>query len=116
MTDADAVTGTDQRQPEQFWVALDPSEQFGIGKLQVFQSGVDVSLAFGVQQSGQSKAINESLDFRGGHGFLLQIYQLDRDAALFEKTLAARVACEFLMPKIWTVGIWLDSAKRGSQG
>jgi len=85
MTDADAVAGTDQRQPEQLWVALDPSEQFGIGKLQVLQSGVDISRAFAVQQSGKSKAIDESLDFCGRHGFLLQIYQLNRDAALFEK-------------------------------
>jgi hypothetical protein len=31
MTDADAIAGSDQRQPEQFRVALNPSQQFGIG-------------------------------------------------------------------------------------
>jgi len=87
VTDADVVTSTDQRQPEQFWVALNPCQQLGIRELQVLESGVYITLARAVEQSGQSETINESLDFGGSHWFLLQIDYLNRYAALFEKAL-----------------------------
>ena len=87
MSDAQAIGATNQGQAEQFRVALDASQHFRIGKLIVFQPGVNVCLAFAVEQSGQTEALDESPDFAGCKRFLLQIHHVDCHAALFEEAL-----------------------------
>ena len=53
----------------------------------MFEAGVDVGGAFGVEELRQAEALDEALDLTRRHGFLLQVDRLDRDAAFFEQAL-----------------------------
>jgi hypothetical protein len=85
VTDADAFARADERKPQQFRVALDTCQQFGIGELEVLQPRIDIGCPIRVQKRMQTEPIDKPLDLGGRHGLLLQIDELNRDAALFEE-------------------------------
>ena len=86
MSDAELVGGADQRQAQELRVPRDSFEKLRVRHFEVFQSGIDVGFAFGIEERGQSETADESLDLAGGHGFLFQIYELNLCAAFFEES------------------------------
>ena len=88
MTDAEPIGAADERQAKQFWRAFDAAQHLCIGELHVLKSSVDVLFRFVVEQSGQGKALDETVDFTSGHWLLFQINHVNGDAALFEETFS----------------------------
>lgn len=52
VSNAEAIGGADEWKAQEFGIAFDAREEFGIGELHVFKPGIDVGFAVGVEKSG----------------------------------------------------------------
>jgi hypothetical protein len=66
---------------EEFRVALDFRQEFGIGEAEIFDGRI-----VAVDQGAESEAIDEAFYFAGGHGFFLEVDELDGRSAFFEES------------------------------
>lgn len=87
MADAQQFAGSNQRQPQEYRISLNPSQELGFGELEILQAGVYISLAFVVQKFGQAEAFDEPPDLSRRHRLQLQIHQLDQRPALLEEPI-----------------------------
>src|SRR5579862_6850907 len=55
VADADPVSGPNQRQTQEFRIALDAIEQLRLGQLEVLQTGIQVGLAVRIEERGQTE-------------------------------------------------------------
>ncbi|MCU1339339.1 MAG: hypothetical protein JWO19_4920 [Bryobacterales bacterium] len=88
MTDAQQIGGSNQWQPQQFRISLNSSQELRVGELEILQTSINVRLAVGVEQSGQTEALNKPLDFPRRHGLHLQVHHLNHSTALLEESLS----------------------------
>ena len=63
----------------------DLREKLRVRHLHVSQTGVDPGFAFSVNHARKREALDEPADLAWRHGLLLQVDEMNRDAALFEK-------------------------------
>ena len=67
---------------EELRIALDIGQQFGVGHTEIFYGFI-----FTVDQRGERETVNEAFDFAWGHGFLLQVDELNGRPPFFEESL-----------------------------
>lgn len=85
MADANAGAAADEGKFEEARVAVRFFEQIGIGDADVFEAGVVVGGAFGIDQSVEFEAVDEAFAFARGHGLDFEVDEVDGDAAFFEE-------------------------------
>ena len=79
--------GTDQGEQQQLGVAFDSLEEFWVRETEVFETGIHVGGTLPIDQPGQGETVDEAFQLTGRHRFLLQIDQMQSDAALLEEAL-----------------------------
>lgn len=83
--DADLFVTANEREPEQERLPFDFEEQFGVGLLEVFEAGLFKGFAFAIEEIRKGEAVDETFDLTGGHGFELEVDEVDGDAPLLEE-------------------------------
>lgn len=85
VADAEFLVTANEREPEEERLPFDFEEQFGVGLLEVFEAGLFKGFAFAIEEGGEGEAVDEAFDFAGGHGFELEVDEVDGDASLLEE-------------------------------
>ena len=87
LTYTDLAPGANQRQAQQHRFSLDSRQQLRIRESEIAETGIEIWLAFCVQETGQAKTLNKSPDFARSQWFPLEIDEMNGYAALLEETL-----------------------------
>lgn len=71
VADAQQLAGSNHRQPQEFRISLNPSQELRVGELEILQAGGNIGLAFVVNKLGQTEPLHKPPDLSGGHGLQL---------------------------------------------
>ena len=85
VADADLFVTTNEREPEEERLPFDFGEEFGVGLLEVFEAGFFEGFAFAIEEGGEGEAVEEAFDLAGGHGFELEVDEVEGDVAFLEE-------------------------------
>ena len=85
MAEGDFVGAADEGESQESGFGFDFLEERGVRHFHIFEAGVFVGFAGGIEEAGEGEFVDETLDFAGGHGLRIKIDAMEGDTAFFKK-------------------------------